>query len=421
VRAGGPHPGVVLRRAPWPYRALLAVCSDLDETPDARVYAETARFLNTRETTAMGEGVGLEVGNSLYFDMPKEQFSYWGTDDRGREMAQALMRSGHIDAVHSWGDLATTRGHAERNLAELTRSGCRLEVWIDHSRAPSNFGPDIMCGEGDRPGAAAYHADLTLAYGIRYVWRGRTTGLVGQDVPVGPGSFLPMLDSTRPLASARSALKEAAKVVLGGLGRARWEMYAANRTLRPCRLRDGQRAWEFLRTNPSWGGPGESATAEGIADVLTPRMLDRLVDCEGSAVLYTHLGKVESRERPLGPAAVDAFRALSRRHEDGQVLVTTTHRLLRYLAVRETLVVRLAAGGPRAEVVLEAVEDPVTGKRIPTAEELAGLTFGVLGSDTIELRHADGRPVPCEVVRGGGGTAWAHLPWVPLRFPDLRL
>ena len=159
---------------------MLAVCSDLDETPDDGVYLEIARFLNSTEATAMGPGVGLEVGNTIYFDMPPGQFSYWGTGDRGRAMARALMRSGHIDAIHSWGDLATGRRHAERNLAELERNACRLEVWIDHSRAASNFGPDLMTGSGDVRGADAYHADLTLAYGVRHVWRGRTTSLAGR-------------------------------------------------------------------------------------------------------------------------------------------------------------------------------------------------------------------------------------------------
>ena len=56
-----------------------------------------------------GPGVGLEVGNSIYFDMPPGQFAYWNTDDAGRAMVRALIRSGHIDCLHSFGDLATTR------------------------------------------------------------------------------------------------------------------------------------------------------------------------------------------------------------------------------------------------------------------------------------------------------------------------
>ena len=52
------------------------------------------------------------------------------------------------------------------------------EMWLER------FGPDIMRGNGDVPGSTAYHADLTAAYGIRYVWRGRTTSITGQDASI---------------------------------------------------------------------------------------------------------------------------------------------------------------------------------------------------------------------------------------------
>lgn len=412
-------PEITLRRAPWPYRAMLALCSDLDETPDASSYLETARFLNTSEATPMGPGVGLEVGNSIYFDMPASQFSYWGADDRARESVRTLIGSGHVDAIHSWGDLATRRADAERNLAELQRHGCRLEVWIDHSKAPSNFGPDIMRGSGDRRGAPAYHADLTLEYGVRYVWRGRTTGLTAQDAPVGPGSFVPILSRRRPLVSLRSAFKEAAKVALGRAGHPRWTLYGANQVCRPCRLRDGQPAWEFLRTNPSWGGPGASATAAGLAEVLTPRMLRRLVARRGVAVVYTHLGKVEDPRRPLGAATVEALRGVARLRDEGTLFVTTTRRLLRYLTVRDHLRYRASVAGERLLLSLDGVDDPVTGPRPAGGADLDGLTFGVATGLPVEVRKAGGCVLPTRSVRDSDGVQWVSLVWPALRFPGL--
>src|ERR1041384_8309311 len=79
---------------PRPYRGMLAICSDLDETPDAETYFELMRFLNTTEETSMGTGVGLEVGNSMYFDMPAGHFSYWNATEVEREKIRALIRSG---------------------------------------------------------------------------------------------------------------------------------------------------------------------------------------------------------------------------------------------------------------------------------------------------------------------------------------
>ena len=96
-----PAIAVTPRLVPYPFRAMLAICSDLDETPHRGVYRDIARFLNTTETTVMGVGVGLEVGNTIYFDMPPSQFAYWNTDDEGRAMVRALIASGHVDCLPS--------------------------------------------------------------------------------------------------------------------------------------------------------------------------------------------------------------------------------------------------------------------------------------------------------------------------------
>jgi hypothetical protein len=116
---------VQVRPFPYPYKAMVAICSDLDGTLDRDQYLGIARFLNTEEATPAGKGVGLEVGNTLYFDMPDDQFSYWNTDDQGRAAVRRLIRSGHIDCFHSFGDLATARDHARRALEEAGPRGTR--------------------------------------------------------------------------------------------------------------------------------------------------------------------------------------------------------------------------------------------------------------------------------------------------------
>jgi hypothetical protein len=291
------------------HAAALAICSDLDETPDAETYFETMRFLNTTEETSMGRGVGLEVGNSIYFDMPQGHFSYWNTDEKNREKIRRLIRSGHIDCLHSFGDLATTRAHAKRALEELERHDCRLSVWVDHSKAPTNFGSDIMHGHGDEPGHAAYHADLTLAHGIRYVWRGRVTSVVGQDRAV---SLRGIGDAQHSFDSMKTIGKEAMKQTLARCGSVKYRMHARNRVMQPVRLRDNQEpVTEFLRCNPHWGGVSSCDTGNGIAEVLTDRFLNRLVERGGVCILYTHLGKLKG-ERKFNEATVAAFRRLAR-------------------------------------------------------------------------------------------------------------
>jgi hypothetical protein len=228
--------GVSLRPFPFPYRAALAICSDLDETPSAVAYLETARFLNTTEPTALGTGVGLEAGNTIYFDMPAGQFSYWNADDRGRGEVRALIRSGHVDCLHSFGDLATTRAHAGRALDELARHDCALGVWVDHGVAVSNFGADIMQGQGDVVGSAAYHADLTMDFGIQYVWRGRVTSVIGQNVP---RRLAAIASRAHPVASAVTVLKESAKGALARLGSAKYRAHGSNDLAWSSQLRSG--------------------------------------------------------------------------------------------------------------------------------------------------------------------------------------
>ncbi len=375
---------VELRPYPYPFRALLAICSDLDETPDARVYREIMCFLNTPGETFMGPGAGLEVGNTMYFDMERGNFAYWNTDDRGRAMIRTLIHSGHIDCLHSYGDLATTRAHAGRALEELDRWDCRLEVWIDHAVAPTNFGADIMQGHGDEPGHPAYHADLTAGFGVRYVWRGRVTSVIGQEAPPSLGGIF---DRTHPVSSLWTVAKEAAKHALARQGHQKYAMHADNRVLRRSMLRDGTPVYEFLRCNPHWGGVSSCDTGRGIGRVLTARFLDRLVERGGVCVLYTHLGKICHPEQPFDDVAIAAFHRLADRMRAGHIGVLTTRRLLRYLAVRDRIDIAMRReGGSRVVTLRSNVPEDRLHPRL-TRDDLGGLTFYTSGGrpDRVEL------------------------------------
>ena len=411
---------------------MLAICSDLDETPDRHVYRQIMRFLNTTETTAMGPGVGLEVGNSIYFDMPPDQFAYWNTDDAGREMVQTLIRSGHIDCLHSYGDLAATRTHVGRALDELCRHDCRLPVWVDHSVAPTNFGAGIMCGHGDEEGHPAYHADLTLSHGVRYVWRGRVTSVLGQAARARLGGIF---TAAHPLASGLTLAKEASKRVLARLGRRKYAIHGPNKVLRPVRLRDGQATYEFLRSNPHWGGVSCCETARGIGQVLTADMLKRLEQRGGCCVLYTHLGKVRDPRVPFDASAVAGFRRLAEAHDSGKVLVTTTRRLLGYRRAAEEVTWTCRCyerdGCDESDHPDESdgkslrieVETGASGNRkMPELEpeDLAGLTFYV-DEPQRTCVFVDGREVP-ELQSNGPdetGRPSVSLPWRTLEFPSI--
>jgi len=408
--------GVQLRPIPYPYRAMLAICSDLDETPDRQVYWEIMRFLNTTEETAMGPGVGLEVGNSIYFDMPPDQFAYWNTDDHGREMVRTLIHSGHIDCLHSYGDLATTRAHAGRALDELDRHNCELHVWVDHGTAPTNFDPDIMQGYGDEVGHPAYHADLTTDYGIEYIWRGRVTSVTGQDIPV---NLRGILRWDHLAASGTTLLKEAAKRGLSRVGNSKYAMHGPNETLRATTLRDGSPVHEFMRCNPHWGGVSSCDQGRHIGDVLTNAMLDYLVNRGGTCVLYTHLGKIDNPGIPFDEKAAVTFRRLAQEFHTGRILVTTTRQLLGYRrAIRElSLSCMCDERGLKIDVAVKT--NRIDGGR-PSVADLKGLTFYVPHPERTRVVVA-GREVTNLLRNRPDHTERpsVSLPWPRLEFPEL--
>ncbi|MBI5863421.1 MAG: hypothetical protein HZB38_02695 [Planctomycetes bacterium] len=393
---------------------MLAICSDLDETPDGDAYFEIQRFLNTNEPTCMGPGVGLEVGNTIYFDMPAGNFCFGCATDAEKSRLRALIDSGHIDCLHSYGDFATTRDHARRALDELRKCRRPLEVWVDHAVAPTNFGADIMRGSGDLPGAPAYHADLTCDYGVQYVWRGRVTSVIGQNRPC---CVAGVFDWRHPIASSRTVAKEIAKGHLARRGDAKYAMHASNDLMRTVQLRDGRPVREFLRCNPYWGGVENSDTGYGIADVLTDRFLDRLVARQGFAIVYTHLGKVRSRGELFPEPTRAAFRRLAERQQRGEILVTTTRRLLGYCRAVHEAKLRLSQSptGERRLILghpeLNAAKNPVS------VDDLQGLTI-ISRDPPAEIQLSDGS---CMALRQNPPDETGHssvsVPWQPLQWP----
>jgi hypothetical protein len=360
--------------------------------------------------------VGLEVGNSIYFDVPPDQFAYWNTDDTGREMVRTLIQSGHVDCLHSYGDLATTRKQAGRALQELAWHDCRLEVWIDHGTAATNFDPLIMHGHGDEPGHEAYHADLTIAYGVKYVWRGRVTSVTGQDVPARWGGiFCP----GHPISSGRTLLKEAAKRELARAGSIKYSMHGPNETLRRTTLRDGSPVYEFMRCNPHWGGVSSCDQGRHIGEVLTSSTLNRLIERGGTCILYTHLGKIDNPAIPLDGKAVAAFRRLAEESHTGRILVTTTRRLLGYCRALREIEFKSVKDeqGLHIDVSTRAQED--TLGRLSGAD-LDGITFYVPDPEVTRITvnreaAADLRPNPPDDT----GRPSVSLAWRALEFPRI--
>jgi hypothetical protein len=399
------QPNISLLAAPYPYRSMLAICSDLDETESSDVYFNTMEYLNTSGQTQFGKGVGLETGNSLYFYMPGDQFAYWNTDDASRERARTLIHSGHIDCFHSFGDLANQRHEVESTLDHLQSYGCRMRSWIDHAVAPSNFGGDIMQGFGDVKLSDIYHADITLAFGVEYVWIGRVTSMHGQDAAV---SLSGIWSASCPAKSADTLCKELVKVAVGKLGNQKYSFHADNRLTREIRLRDGQRVTEFMRSNPHPQGVSVGDTSEGLGAALSDTFLDNLVQRQAKTIVYTHLGKRIDKKQGFAEGTRIALEKLSDRQRQGQVLATTTTRLLDFTTMLKSANWSARQDGDACEIAVnfEGAAPPV-----------AGLSFEV----DANCRHTllvNGQPVSTnrhEHISGERDVV--SVPWKRLDFP----
>ena len=398
---------VSIRDLPYPYRAMLSICSDLDETPDAATYLLTSQYLNSTRSSRFGTGLGLEVGNTMYFYMAPGEFSYWNTTDSTRNELRLLMRSGHIDCVHSMGDLCRERRQVIETLEHLAEHDCRLGVWIDHAVAPTNFGLDIMQGHGDVVGAEAYHADISLPWGIRFVWRGRVTSVQGQDVPP---HLMNIWDASIPLRSIVTVAKEATKHLASAAGLQRYAIHRPNRILQPITLRDGSSCYEFLRCDPHPAGISVRDTAAGLGQVLSSRFLDTLESRRGKAIIYTHLGKEISPQTGFSMQTRSALEELATRAGDQRILIMTTRRLLEYCHMISTIEWTSESGADGIRILVDT--------RTP-GTICDGLTFEVPGDVAVSLL-VDGKPVARCDGNSRERTVPLMVPRSELEFPELR-
>jgi len=418
-----------LRKFPYPYKAALAISSDIDNTESIGEFLAIQTFLCGTDTTAFGPGLGLEVGNSFWFynqyrdlkvlgrvaDSTLER-KFSGTPDRGISIFAGngdsltayaptlvtLMRAGYIDALHSYGHF--TRGGFTRDLALhaaefLDSVGVKILVFINHGgpENENNVGPDSSY-RGDDTGRVAYHADLLRRLGVRFLWRGQFTHCVGQDARFAFTNLLKctaewVQDLTHPDQSYEHD----------------------NQLTHVFTLDDGTTLFDFPRFINPWGKYSQ-ATEEFLGHQLSSSVLEDLVDNEGYLILYTHLGSTGNGVAELHPETIERLREIVWLAGEGDLFVTTTSRLLRYNVVHKYLQWTTRLDGDTLYISIGIQTDPVDGDYVPSPEALQGITFTV--------------SPPYEVVIDVGGqrletrtyalddSRIVGVPWSRLTYPD---
>jgi len=382
---------VALRKFPYPYKAAMAICSDIDGTTTVEEFLEIHKFLNTKEMTTMGRGVGLEIGDSfMMYAPPICAFSYYSANPGNAQIIEKFIKAGYIDFIHSYGEKPDfTRKDAIKAIEELRKNGCKVDVWVDHATTVDNLGDDRTLGLGDHPDSTAYHSDLTLDYGIKFVWLGRVTMIVGQSVPITLATFASIYDRDHPIHSLVNMTKEFAKNVLAVFGNKKYAMHKSYELMRITRLDDGQKAYEFIRFDNYWKGVATGATSKRLSYVISKRTLERLKKVGGFMIVYTHLGKNSDCSQEIANETQIALRDLAAEYERGNICVTTTSKLLNYYLNHKYLNWSYQTKGKEIIITISGVADSVFGSFVSTIYNLQGITFYVPDKDKTRIYIAD--------------------------------
>lgn len=407
---------VTLRKFPYPFKAALSICSDIDGTDTAEEFLAIQTFFNTDRITSLGPGIGLEIGNSFLPNRVKDTFAYFSSRPNDRAIIKDFIKAGYIDCIHSYGEKTRSRQEALKIIEALEQDGCKIKVWVDHSTVPTNLGPSNSQGQGDLKESPAYHADVTLAYGIQFAWMGRGTDLIGQEAPITLKALAQIINPAHPRASIINLFRELVKIVLAQTGSQHLAIHRQNRLIQVTRLRDGNQIYEFNRCNNHWHKPRPSSPK--LAYMLRPQALEALIASEGYMILYTHLGFYEPPEL-ISPQTQAALRQLAEEYSFGNIYVTTTYKLLTYCRTHRYLKWRSAlSANDYAVITIQHLDDPITGPRQPTLEELQGITFYVPDRNkaSIFLGKKELLPLKCNL-RDHTGQESVMIPRTFLTYP----
>jgi len=288
------------------------------------------------------------------------------------------VRDGLIDSIHSWGDFNSAppdpvflRKVAEDLSSEFTQHDLRIKIWINHGSPNNrqNLKARLQKGyQGDDPESPYYTADLLHRLGVKFYWWSEVL----------PWPLSCERTHGRPKIWARLGLnlmKNIGKIVMGRLNQMRQSSQLMG-LAQAVVLRDRNRLIAFTRFNKSPGGVWELPTRHSLRYSLSPTVLSDLVEKEGYAIVYTHLGLPRDHHGTLFPKPdKDALTNLAREYYDGKIWVAPTGRLLTYWLVHNHLIWKADQAGEKTIIHLLSLNDPVTGPRLPDRDELSGLCF----------------------------------------------
>lgn len=357
------HPAV--RPLPHPWRAWLTISNDPDNTTPAG-WAELHRIIWEELRLPFADALFLRSFNTL---LPDQVDLHRHPD---------ILAAHPHDGLHTWGDymFARTRGFdrsdAEEGLASLRRIGFRPRVWVDHSQFTGNMLhlhrtgsiPEFRDASGHVYANPLYTLDLVHAAGVRYLWDGTVTPVLGQDIPMGDLQWTLESAGDRRTGLALYARRRIRAGLRPGTVAPASD---ANRAYRRHRFPDGRSFYIFQRH-----GQWPLADIDGLGELLAPARMDALVRRGGVCIAYTHLGKRPAARMGdpvhVPPATRRALEHAAALHRQGRLMISGTARLLDHLVIRDHIAV------DAAQRTLRFAADGIAFDRLGAAE-LAGHAF----------------------------------------------
>ncbi|GMA61030.1 hypothetical protein NZD89_15365 [Alicyclobacillus fastidiosus] len=375
-----------MRRFPYPYDSMLAISSDADHET-LRKFNLIHEFVNTHQKTPFGYyGLGLPFADSFFMyngsninspvdtgntPITQEMSWYKGVSNQQFDAKEInhYIKCGWIDTLHSYGDFSRqnqwttlfSRQLAVRAINTLKENDDYLTVWTDHGNQSNvdNFGlygtnPFYNYQLGSAPKTPYYHTDLTIPYGVRFVWPDGNSDVFGH-----------------------------------------------TSMIYPITLPDGRKVWGFYRYTSSGytsnGNPKWDWSVGNLSQQLTPQNLESLEKSHDYSIIAQHLEAINTK-LPLPQNAIDALWLLAGQYDKKKILVSTTSQLLNYNVSQQYLHYDVTYSSGLAYIHINSITDPVDGTYIPTLTDIRGVTFYTSDPSRTIIEIWD-RPIPSSYVQ----------------------
>jgi len=301
-------PKLKVCKIPFPYKAILSISNDPDNTT-IKSWHEINNFI-FNELKLNWANIVFPINKNL--NLP-EQVSL-------QEYPE--IASQPTDSIHTWGDFIHSGGHgftrndAIQAIELLNKYKIHPKIWVDHSRFLGNLlhskvnlgGKEFHTdASGIKYKNLEYTADLIHNLGIRYVWDGEITEIIGQD---------------RKIKLSDIPIK---KIIKG-------ELNQSNNILNPIEF-EGYKFYKFKRF-----GQWRNADIQGLSKILNPKFINQLLNNGGISLIYTHLGKrnpEQTNENHIPEETRNALIKVSSLVKEQKILFAPISKILDYVVLRD--------------------------------------------------------------------------------------